>query len=302
MEKHAVLLTESAELLFFFREKLRPLSWTVTSLPWELAALLTYIHIHPVSALILDDTPENPALVWARALLYHPLIAGYPIVPLLLEAHHRDRSVCLELGISHLINKPVSSERFLSVWQEWELEQSQPLTRQIQVGVRAFSAKAPDVAWQAWGGIVFPPDLAHVPGYKHMLQGDLQRAEKELLLCTKAERRTSRLLAVAEFYLRVQMPHLALQFFSFIENRIEFTRFLGSSIAQAHILLGDYESAILRLEKYTQMNYFRSASLTVLGHLLYARNRREEVERMLQEDVAAYSKVKRTWSQTLGHR
>ncbi len=302
MEKHAVLLTESTELLFFLREKLRTFSWTVTSLPWDLAALLTHIQTHPVSAVILDDTPENPALVWAQALSYHPLIAGYPLVPLLLEAHHRDRSIYLELGLSHLVDKPVSSEHFLSIWKEWEQEQTPPLMQQIQTGIRAFSAKSPEAAWQAWEGLPFPPDLAHLPGYKHLLQGDPRRAEKELLLCAKAERRTSRLLAVAEFYLRVQMPHLALQFFSFIENRIEFHRFLGSSIAQAHILLGDYESAILSLEKYTQMNYFRSASLTVLGHLLYARNRREEVGRMLQEDVAAYSKVKRTWSQTLGHR
>lgn len=302
-QKNLVLISQSSNLYMFLKGLVRSAGWNVLGTTPSVEEVARLISQKQASLIVIDDSPDEPAISIMRQLMEHMICFTTPIFSFILEDHKSDNQVLESIGQTEVVGKPLTPSRFLPAFTQllrrWE-SKSYALLRMSSYRYH-----------EEWDRRLFRDrltklmkfdELTHLAGITlarvFFEEEKITEAERVLLDIIKTDSgNLGSILALGDLYLKSALPALALRLFLSAYKTYGHSRSLLPDIIQAELMLCNVSGAMERLEEMRKHHYMSEQISPMLAKIYLSQGRLAEAEAALPDRKGLYQKMKDSWSQ-----
>lgn len=300
----ALIISESKGFGALVHQMLRSVDWELPVRTQSIADAILAIRKGDACLIIVDDTPQNPAIQTVRHLLSDSYTAITPILCFLLDRNREEKPLLAQLGTVETVFKPLTKSTFIPAFRallkRWE---TKPFVA-VRAGLAHCIAKRDhqDVKIEVFTKLATLRPVQHVVvpplSRAYCDRGELDSAESVLLNLVRGKPPfLNIILALGDFYMRVAMPSVARRLFQVFQKKFEKSRFILPDLIQADIFTGAYSDALDLLSMHRLRESSTAEALEIETLLLFAENREREAKQLSVFNAGIYKKVSTEWKE-----
>jgi len=297
----SIVLTRATNLHMLIRELVRSLGWTVTEATDSIQSALHSVRKGATTLLIVDDTPDFPAIETMRHLMRDPVGAITPTLVFAQDQTKAETPALQRLGRPSVVEKPLTPSKFQPAFQSlvrrWDegpwlsLRQAkyEIINGNLNSGLKQIARLSEQEAVHTLCATTLSIQLRTM--------GKIKEAETLLLNCLKrSPRDLGALMALGDLYIHTAMPKLAHRVFAGARNAYPGSMIPVADLMQAALMMGQIQDAIGYLYTMFKAAHQMDKVPQYLARLLYSEGREGEAEKVVNHNRAAFSRIQAAWN------
>lgn len=300
IQKNAVILTTSENMVLVVKELIRSVGWNMTGQAKNVEQAIQYIQTGRANLVIIDDRQDLPAISAVRELISHPLGVITPILTFLMDKNLREQNSLSKLAHLKVAPKPVTPSSFYNSFQNlirhWD--------QQEMLAIRLGASKAAKTDAQT--NLAIFTRLSEIASIRDLVarplsltqfqMGHIKEAEKTILLrIAEKPSDLGLIITLGHIYLHSAMPKLANRIFKSAYTKNQDSNLLIPDIILSALLMEDYPQCVNFLNILVNREYMPSFTSQFLGRTLFGSGLHRQSAFILGTQDNLFRKIEAQW-------